>query len=96
MNFSEFLNSLVGVPHETKPVEINPIKVDDIEVTCCAKCPFVRDAQNMCVKECSLVEYYTMLDPTIIQPNCPLRVKPITVSLKEKDDEIRHDSRIKP
>lgn len=45
MNFSEFLNSLIGVPHETKPVEINPIKVDDIEVTCCAKCPFVRDAQ---------------------------------------------------
>lgn len=82
MNVSEFFHSLVGVPPETKPVEINPIKVDDIEVTCCDNCPFMRDVQNTCTNECSLIEYSTIWDTATIQPYCPLRVKSVTVSLR--------------
>ena len=89
MNFSEFLNSLIGAPHETKPVE--PKLVEDIKVARCFDCPFMRGVQNTWTSECSLVEYSTIWDPAILQPYCPLRVKPITVSLKEKDDEIKHD-----
>lgn len=90
MNVSEFFHSLVGVPPETKPVE--PKLVKDIKVARCFDCPFMRGVQNTWTSECSLVEYSTIWDPAILQPYCPLRAKPITVSLKEKNDKIKHNS----